>query len=172
MTEVHRVCVWGGACIPHRERNPCLSELPLGRAVSWNRPSRASKPNKEAERRDMWRRQGSTGSEMSLSHPAQIINLAFQSDKCKFQQVFNEACYKYNTRQLLCIARGDPSRALSAGARCGETGQKADNCNPVCLGLRVTTGDFRAQGGGASGSWRSQKSLCRGAWSDFNTVDP
>lgn len=69
--------------------------------------------------------QGSTGSEISLNHQEQIITLAFESDKCKCQQIFTE--HLLCADQLLCIPQPEqdptvPSEALRVVGASGHRG--------------------------------------------------
>lgn len=82
----------GGGGVHHRagKGNPAFAGFIWEGLLSWNRPRKASKPNKEAERSGTWKMQRNAGSEISLHHQEHIITLAFQSNKCKFQQIFIE----------------------------------------------------------------------------------
>lgn len=69
--------------------------------------------------------QGNTGSEISLNHQEQIITFAFESDKCKCQQIFTE--HLLCADHLLCIPRPEQDPAVPSGALLvvGASGQES-----------------------------------------------
>lgn len=106
--------VGGGGGVHRRagKGNPAFASFIWEGLFSWNGPRKASQPNKEAERTGTGKMQRSTGSEISLNRQEHIITLAFQPNRCKFQQIFIERLLCAS--QLLCISREEAANPTKA----------------------------------------------------------